>query len=240
VDKPEVDKPEVDQPEVDKPEVDKPEVDQPTEKDPVLDITNTTVSEGFTIAPVMAEVKNSAVIAVNELIANKMATVLEMLAEKLTSTEQEEVRAQLEATLTDDTKEVTYELHKIVDLTATDAEMDEDGNYWVTLSDDKIKKDAMIIVLHYKEAEEEWETIVPEEVTDGQIIFKTGSFSPFGVIELAPTDVAGSENPAKNPSDSNGVPTGDNTSKVQIAMWLMLVLSAGTAAVVARRKRRVE
>jgi LPXTG-motif cell wall-anchored protein len=40
--------------------------------------------------------------------------------------------------------------------------------------------------------------------------------------------------------DSNNVQTGDETSKTEIAIWMMLLLSAGTAAVVARRKRRVE
>jgi hypothetical protein len=237
-DKTDEDQPEDDKSEVDKPGVNQPEEDKSTADDALVPTTGTTVDGKFTIASVTTKQRNEAVIAANELIANKMDQVLADLAEKLTSAEQREAYAQLQAALADDTKQVTPDLLTIVDLTATDAEVDEDGNYWVTLSNDKIKADAMIVVLHYKE--KEWETIVPEEVLEDKIIFKTSSFSPFAVIELTAADVAGLENPAKNPSDSNGVPTGDDTSKVQIAIWLMLVLSAGTAAVVTRRKCRVE
>jgi hypothetical protein len=219
--------------EVDKPEDDKSEVDKPTVEDPLVPITGTTVKGDITIASVRQSMMNAAVIKMNELIANDMSKVLEELAEKLTSAEQREAYAQLQAALEDDTREITPELYTIVDLKPT-GNPDANGDYWVTLSNEKIEKDTMIVVLHYKEAEEEWETIVPEEVTDGQIIFKTKSFSPFAVVGVGATEGTG------NSSDSDGIQTGDDTSKVQIAMWLMLVLSAGTAAVVARRKRRVE
>ena len=78
----------------------------------------------------------------------------------------------------------------VVNIDASTAAKDADGNYTVTANIAGIAAGDTIAVLHYTGSA--WETIVPTSVAAGSVTFKTASFSPFAVVKLSVETVTAS------------------------------------------------
>ena len=133
--------------------------------------STTAVSEGFTIQAVSQQTASAATVAVQNTVLNHLGAIGTIIG-----------NTSVTAAATDSTAKVTAKVVSIVDVTATSAVKDANGNYNVTIGNAGISAGDAIVVLHYNGAG--WEIIVPTAVADGAIAFTTSSLSPFAVVKL--------------------------------------------------------
>jgi uncharacterized repeat protein (TIGR02543 family) len=178
----------------------------------VTEVNGTRVDGGFTLAAVDPTVWNE---AQDQLTQKKDDWAKLINDERLT------------AAINEDSQTIFSVIHAIVDVDIADATPDEDGYYTVTLYNDKIIEGAMILVMHYDG--NEWIPIVPEEVGDGWVRFKTKGFSPFAIAEVGDTTAQDKEN-----TESDGVQTGDTTS---VVTYFIVFLCAAVFLIAATWKK---
>ena len=82
-------------------------------------------------------------------------------------------------------QKVTAYVAALGNVTPDQATKDADGFYTVTLKVNGIKAGDTVAVLH--KAGDNWETIMPSNVGNGTVTFKTKSLSPIAVIKLSLT-----------------------------------------------------
>lgn len=142
-------------------------------------VAATTVSEGFTVSAVEDTTVKAAAVEVQNALLNDLATVGTKLG-----------NSALAAAATDSNKKVSASILSVVNIDASTAAKDADGNYTVTANIAGIAAGDTIAVLHYTGSA--WETIVPTSVAAGSVTFKTASFSPFAVVKLEVSTVTAS------------------------------------------------
>ena len=139
----------------------------------------TKVSDGFTVAAVEETTVKAAAVQVQNALLNDLATIGTKLG-----------NSDIAAAATDSNKKVSATILSVVNIDASTATKDADGNYTVTASIAGIAAGDTIAVLHYTGSA--WETIVPTSVAAGSVTFKTASFSPFAVVKLEVSTVTAS------------------------------------------------
>ncbi len=139
----------------------------------------TKVSDGFTVAAVEETTVKAASVQVQNALLNDLATIGTKLG-----------NSDIAAAATDSNKKVSASILSVVNIDASTATKDADGNYTVTASIAGIAAGDTIAVLHYTGSA--WETIVPTSVAAGSVTFKTASFSPFAVVKLEVSTVTAS------------------------------------------------
>lgn len=131
----------------------------------------TAVSEGYTVQAVSEQTANAAAVAVQNSVLNHLAAIGSALGNSTVA-----------ASATDSTAVVSAKIVSTVDVTASSAVKDANGNYNVTIGNAGISAGDAIVVLHYNGSA--WEVIVPTAVVDGAIAFTTSSLSPFAIVKL--------------------------------------------------------
>ena len=142
-------------------------------------VAATKVSDGFTVAAVEETTVKAASVQVQNALLNDLATIGTKLG-----------NSDIAAAATDSNKKVSASILSVVNIDASTATKDADGNYTVTASIAGIAAGDTIAVLHYTGSA--WETIVPTSVAAGSVTFKTASFSPFAVVKLEVSTVTAS------------------------------------------------
>lgn len=139
-------------------------------------VSATTASAGFDVEEVPATIVEAAAVAVQNSLLNNVASVGGMLN-----------NSELTAAAADPNKKVTAEMLTVVEVNPTSASKDANGNYVVTLNLSSISAGDIIAVLHYNGSS--WDTIAPDRVSAGKVVFSTPSLSPISVVKLEVTDV---------------------------------------------------
>lgn len=139
-------------------------------------VSATTASAGFDVEEVPATIVEAAAVAVQNSLLNNVASVGGMLN-----------NSELAAAAADPNKKVTAEMLTVVEVNPTSASKDANGNYVVTLNLSSISAGDIIAVLHYNGSS--WDTIAPDRVSAGKVVFSTPSLSPISVVKLEVTDV---------------------------------------------------
>ena len=142
-------------------------------------VAATKVSDGFTVAAVEETTVKAASVQVQNALLNDLATIGTKLG-----------NSDIAAAATDSNKKVSASILSVVNIDASTATKDADGNYTVTASIAGIAAGDTIAVLHYTGSA--WETIVPTSVAAGSVTFKTASFSPFAIVKLEVSTVTAS------------------------------------------------
>jgi GH25 family lysozyme M1 (1,4-beta-N-acetylmuramidase) len=129
------------------------------------------VSEGYQAKNVTAMVHNTAVQNIYEMVNHRLEDLAKWMGNE---TLQEAVES--------DVTQVSYSVQAVLEIEPTDeVAMEADGTYLVTLYLPGLEADDLGVILHYKEEIDGWEWMVPEEVEDGKLTFRTQSFSTFAV-----------------------------------------------------------
>lgn len=136
---------------------------------------STAASEGYAVKAVSQQTASAAVVAVQNSILNHLAAIGNALG-----------NSTIAAAATDSTARVSAKVLSAVDVSATSAVKDANGNYNVTLGNAAISAGDAIVVLHYNGSA--WEVIIPTAVADGAIAFTTSSLSPFVIVKLDVTE----------------------------------------------------
>lgn len=139
----------------------------------------TKASEGYKVEEVSQATVDSAAVAVQNELLNKLSAVGNALN-----------NTALAAAAADPSKKVTASIMSVVEVNPTTAAKDADGNYVVTLNINGILSGDTIAVLHYTGTE--WEVIAPTKTAAGEVTFSTKSLSPISVVKLDVTDVTAS------------------------------------------------
>ena len=140
----------------------------------------------------------------------------------------------LKAAFADSTKKIVPTIKTIVDVTVEGRAVTAADPVTVTFQVPDVKAGANILVLHWTGTQ--WETIVPDSVTDGAVTATFTSLSPVAIVELdVQNATAAATNPTNttNATDVTSPKTGMSASVVPV---LALVLAAG-AVVCARRAK---
>ncbi|MBQ6887283.1 MAG: hypothetical protein IJN54_07210 [Lachnospiraceae bacterium] len=132
----------------------------------------TKASEGFSVEAVSATTVQSAAVAVQNALLNDIASIGTKLG-----------NSSLVAAATDASKRVTASVLSVVEVNASSAVKDANGNYIVTLNIPSIAAGDAIVVLHYNGSA--WEVIAPSSVSAGSVTFATASLSPISVVKLS-------------------------------------------------------
>lgn len=161
----------------------------------------TKASEGYEVEEVSRATVESAAVAVQNELLNKLASIGNTLKDNA-----------LAAAAADPSKKVTASILSVVEVNPTTAEKDADGNYVVTLNINGILAGDTIAVLHYTGSA--WEVIAPTKVAANAVTFSSASLSPISVVKLDVTEVTAS------PKTGETMPT---------AVWIALIGFAGAA-----------
>lgn len=132
---------------------------------------STAASEGYAVKAVSQQTASAAAVAVQNSILNHLTAIGNALG-----------NSAIVSAATDSTARVSAKVLSAVDVTATSAVKDANGNYNVTLGNTGISAGDAIVVLHYNGSA--WEVIIPTAVADGAIAFTTSSLSPFVIVKL--------------------------------------------------------
>ena len=161
----------------------------------------TTASEGYEVEEVSQATLDSAAVAVQNQLLNKLSSIGNTLNDSA-----------LINAAADPSKKVTASILSVVEVNPTTAEKDADGNYAVTLNISGILAGDTIAVLHYTGSA--WEVIAPTKVAAGSVTFGTESLSPISIVKLDVTDVTAS------PQTGETMPA---------MVWIVLIGFAGAA-----------
>lgn len=143
---------------------------------PAAYLSVTTVSAGYEMSAVSTTTVHAATVAVQNNLLNNVAEIGYRLG-----------NAELVSAASNPNSRVTASVLTVVELKASSATKDSTGNYVVTMSVANIAAGDAVAILHY--TGNRWETIVPTNVANGGITFKTASLSPFSVVKLSVTGV---------------------------------------------------
>lgn len=141
--------------------------------------STTTASEGYEVEAVSQATLDSAAVAVQNQLLNKLSSIGNTLKDSA-----------LINAAADPSKKVTASIMSVVEVNPTTAAKDANGNYLVTLNISGILAKDTIAVLHYNGSA--WEVIAPEKVEAGSVTFGTESLSPISIVKLDVTDVTAS------------------------------------------------
>lgn len=136
----------------------------------------TTVSAGYNMSAVSSTTVQAAAVAVQNNLLNNVAAIGYRLG-----------NVELVNAAANPASRVTASVLTVVELNASTASKDANGNYVVTLSIPGIAAGDAIAVLHYTGSA--WETIVPSNVANGTVTFASASLSPVSVVKLSVTGV---------------------------------------------------
>lgn len=161
----------------------------------------TKASEGYQVEEVSQATVDSAAVAVQNELLNKLSSIGNTLKDNA-----------LAQAAADPSKKVTASILSVVEVNPTTAGKDANGNYIVTLNINSILAGDTIAVLHYTGTA--WEVIAPEKVAAGEVTFSTQSLSPISVVKLDVTDVTAS------PQTGETIPA---------AVWIAVIGFAGAA-----------
>ncbi len=167
----------------------------------------TAVSEGYKASAVSDTTVQSAVVAVQNQILNKIAEIGNLLGD-----------SKLAAEATDPSSKVTATIRSLVNIDPTTATKGADGLYEVTVTAAYLGNgDA--IVLHYNGTA--WEVIAPTNVSGKNVTFKTATLSPVAVVEVN--------------SGANTVATSPKTGETLPVAMMVVVLGIAGAAVCTKK-----
>lgn len=140
-------------------------------------LRGTSVSTGYQVSAVSDTTVQAAAVAVQNSILNDVASIASKIGNK---------------TLADSAKnagsQVTASIVTVVEVKASSASKDANGNYVVTLNLSDIAKGDAVVVLHYTGSA--WETIIPSSVEKGAVTFASASLSPIAVVKLSAAGVS--------------------------------------------------
>ncbi len=187
----------------------------------------TAVMGGQAVEIIVSAVSNNTVTALTSEVKAQLRDV-EGLAEILKSDS-------LKAVYADATKAIAPTVKTIVDVTVKGRTVTADNPVTVTFQVPGIKAGANILVLHWKGTE--WETIVPDSVTDGAVTATFTSLSPVAIIEL---DVQGATATSADNTAVTNVKTNVTSPKTGMPASVLPVLALAFAAgaVVCARKAK--
>ena len=138
---------------------------------PSVYLNGTTVSAGYTISEVSGTTVQAAAVAARNAILNDIASIASKLGNQT-----------LANAAVNSGSRVTASILTVVEVKASNASKDANGNYVVTLGHSNIAAGDAIVVLHY--TGNSWETIVPSSVAKGSVTFTSASLSPIAVVKL--------------------------------------------------------
>lgn len=163
-------------------------------------LNRTTVSAGYKVSAVSTTTVQAAAVAVQNAILNDVASIASRLGNQT-----------LADAATNSSSRVTATVQTVVEVSASSASKDANGNYVVTLGIPSISAGDAIVVLHY--TGNSWETIVPSNVANGSVTFASASLSPIAVVKL----------------DVNSVSQSPKTGQtIPVAVVILLIGVAGT------------
>lgn len=168
---------------------------------PAAYLSATTVSAGYNMSAVSATTVQAAVVAVQNTILNNVAAIGYRLG-----------NVELVNAAANSGSRVTASILTVVELKASSASKDANGNYVVTLSLAGVSEGDAVAVLHYTGSA--WETIVPTSVANGSVTFTSASLSPVSVVKLSVTGVT------MSPKTGSSVP---------VAAVILIIGVVGTA-----------
>ncbi|MBD5526624.1 MAG: hypothetical protein HDR04_19935 [Lachnospiraceae bacterium] len=163
-------------------------------------LNRTTVSAGYSISAVSATTVQATAVAVQNAILNDVASIASRIGNKT-----------LAAAAGNSASRVTATILTVIEVKASGASKDANGNYVVTLSLPDIAAGDAVVVMHYTGSA--WETIIPS-VANGSVTFASASLSPIAVVKL---DVA---TVSQSPKTGQTMP---------VAVVLLMIGAAGAA-----------
>lgn len=163
-------------------------------------LKRTTVSAGYAISEVSATTIHATAVAVQNAILNDVASIASRIGNK-----------NLADAAANSASRVTATIMTVIEVKASSASKDANGNYVVTLSLPDIAAGDAVVVLHY--TGNAWETIVPS-VANGSVTFASASLSPIAVVKLDVTSVS------QSPKTGQAMP---------VAVVLLMIGVVGTA-----------
>ena len=163
-------------------------------------LKRTTVSAGYAISEVSATTIQATAVAVQNAIINDVASIASRLGNK-----------NLADAAANSASRVTASILTVIEVKASNASKDANGNYVVTLSLPNISAGDAVVVLHY--TGNSWETIVPS-VANGSVTFASASLSPIAVVKLDVTSVS------QSPKTGQAMP---------VAVVLLMIGAVGAA-----------
>ncbi len=163
-------------------------------------LKRTTVSAGYAISEVSATTIQATAVAVQNAILNDVASIASRLGNK-----------NLADAAANSASRVTASILTVIEVKASNASKDANGNYVVTLSLPNISAGDAVVVLHY--TGNSWETIVPS-VANGSVTFASASLSPIAVVKLDVTSVS------QSPKTGQAMP---------VAVVLLMIGAVGAA-----------
>lgn len=163
-------------------------------------LMGTTASAGYTMSEVSGTTLQAATVAVQNAILNDVASIASKLGNKT-----------LADAAANSARRITASILTIVDVKASKASKDANGNYVVTLSHANIVAGDAIVILHY--TGKSWETIIPSSIANGSVTFASASLSPIAVVKLDVTSVS------RSPKTGQTVP---------MAVVIMIIGAVGT------------
>lgn len=131
----------------------------------------TSASEGYKVSAVSDTTVQAAAVAVQNVILNDIASIASKLG-----------NSTLANAAVNSGNQVTASILTVVEVKASSASKDANGNYVVTLNISNIAAGDAVAVLHYTGSV--WETIVPTSVAKGSVTFASASLSPIAVVKL--------------------------------------------------------
>lgn len=140
-------------------------------------LKGTTVSEGYKVSAVSNTTVQAAAVAVQNAILNDVASIAARLGNKT-----------LADAAANSGSQVTASIMTVVEVKASNASKDANGNYVVTLNLSDVAEGDAVVVLHY--TGNSWETIVPTSVAKGSVTFASASLSPIAVVKLGVANVS--------------------------------------------------
>lgn len=163
-------------------------------------LNRTTVSAGYSISAVSATTVQATAVAVQNAILNDVASIASKIGNKT-----------LADAAGNSASRVTASILTVIEVKASGASKDANGNYVVTLSLPDIAAGDAVVVMHY--TGNAWETIIPS-VANGSVTFASASLSPIAVVKL---DVA---TVSQSPKTGQTMP---------VAVVLLMIGAVGTA-----------
>ena len=140
-------------------------------------LSGTSVSTGYQVSAVSDTTVQAAAVAVQNSILNDVASIASKIGNK---------------TLADSAKnagsQVTAKIVTVIEVKASSAAKDANGNYVVTLNLSDIAKGDAVVVRHYTGST--WETMVPSSVEKGAVTISSASLSPIAVVKLSAAGVS--------------------------------------------------
>ena len=140
----------------------------------------------------------------------------------------------LKAALADSTKKIVPTIKTIVDVTVEGRTVTAADPVTVTFQVPDVKVGANILVLHWTGTQ--WETIVPDSVTDGAVTATFTSLSPVAIVELDVQNATAAATNPTNTTNATDVASPKTGMSASVVPFLALVLAAG-AVVCARRAK---